>query len=157
MNTNLWNIGLYDIWFSAHLLRSSIWIQVVKKIRILFICLFWLQHHFFADGVFPTNTDKPFYDKKMRRTKAYEKAIKLILKNPRKNFCQIKRSWSGYTLKCWTSSSLKDPKFESGNGNVSFSFPRRSLFGRGIFLDMSRFRTSRLRTRWYKLIDINDI
>ena len=125
MNNNLWNIGLYEIWFSAHLLRSSIWIQVVKKIRILFICLFWLQHHFFADGVFPTNTDKPFYDKKkMRRTKAYETAIKLILKNPRKNFCQIKRSWSGYTLKCWTSSSLKDPKFESGNGECVLFFSK---------------------------------
>ena len=109
---------------SAHLLSSSIWIQIVKKIRILFICLSWLQHHYNTDGVFPTNTDKPFYDKKMRRTKAYEKAIKLILKNPRKNFCQIERSWTGYTLKCWTSSSLKDPKFQSGNGECVLLFSK---------------------------------
>ena len=60
----------------------------------------------------------------MKRTKAYEKAIKLILDNPRKKFCQIKRSWSGYTLKCWTSSSLKDPKFEIGNGEYALFFSK---------------------------------
>jgi len=53
----------------------------------------------------------------MKHEDAYDKAIELIVKDPKHNICEI--TWWvgwGYTLKCWTVSDDEPTKFGGGFG-----------------------------------------
>jgi len=54
----------------------------------------------------------------MTHEEAYDKAIELIMQDPKHNICEITKwfGW-GYTLKCWTASDDTPTTFGQGGGN----------------------------------------
>jgi len=76
------------------------------------------RSHGFSKGYWPNNGECIWNQDSMTHEEAYDKAIELIMQDPKHNICEITKwfGW-GYTLKCWTASDDTPTTFGQGGGN----------------------------------------